>query len=76
MSKKNISEEIRECILICINEENCFRLSTYKTLSNYLKYKHGIFVRNKVIICDFVTAFYLDNFLYKYCNQEYVIQPY
>ena len=76
MSKKNISEEIRECILICINDESCFRLSKYKTLSNYLKYKHGIIVRNKVIICDFVTAFYLDNFLYKYCNQEYVIQAY
>lgn len=76
MSKKSIAEDIRECVLICINDENCFRLSKYKTLSNYLKYKHGIIVRNKVIFCDFVTAFYLDNFLYKYCNQDYVIQPY
>lgn len=76
MSKKNIAEEIRECILICINKENCFKLSKYKTLSNYLRYKHGIIVRNKIIFCDFVTAFYLDNFLQKYCSEDFVIQPY
>lgn len=76
MSKINIAEEIRECILICINDENCFKLSKYKTLSNYLRYKYGIIVRNKTIYCNFVIAFYLDNFLYKYCIQEYEIRPY
>lgn len=76
MSKKDIDDEIRECILICINKKNCYILSKYQTLSNYLRFKKGIIVSNKTIYCDFVTAFYLDNFLYKYCNQEYEIQAY
>lgn len=76
MTKKEIENEIRECILITINEENCYKLSKYKTSSNYLKYKHGIIVRNKTIYCDFVTAFYLDNFLQKYCSEDFEIQPY
>lgn len=76
MSKKNIADEIRKSIIICINDLNCYKLSKYKTLSNYLKYKHGIIVRNKTIFCDFVTAFYLDNFLPIYCSEDFVILPY
>lgn len=74
MTKKEIENEIRECIMCILDKWNEFLESDYNYISNFLKNKYGVTVKKHTIYCYEPIATILNNHLGKLCTIQYEIE--
>ena len=74
MTKKEIENDIRECIMCILDKWDEYFDSYYKNISNFLKYKYGVTIKNQTIYCYEPIATILDELLGKICTIQYEIE--